>query len=386
MREIKGYLYKKKYLGGKTRFLKPDSDILANWWVDYQVNGKRMHLNLRTTDVLVAKERWADKKALLTTVSDEQKFLRRQVEDGENAKRKLLQLSGGGHMILVADVYDKYFAGKRRPAGTKERTLKGYECQFNRFKKWAPQTIKHMRDLSPDLCSIYISDLEGSGMNANTVNKHIGALSLIWKTVDHTWPNPWQGLHSTNTHKVLHYRRLTLKECRTLYEKASGEFRLLILLGFTTGQRLGDLVCLKWDQVDMDARTLTVTPAKTDRRKAATVVIPMAKQLEEELLKIPNSGKFVMPAIGGRYAMNAPRISKFITKLMEDNKIMDNVDGKAAFHSLRHTFSSMLTDSGASLQIQATLTTHSLPGVEGTYTHPDIKVLRKWVDKAIPRL
>jgi integrase len=242
-----------------------------------------------------------------------------------------------------------------------------------------------MRDLSPALCEKYVSDLENGGMNADTVNKHIDLLGLIWKTVDPTWRNPWTGLHSTRQHTAEHYRRLSLAECQTLYKAAEGDLRVLILLGFSTGQRLGDLATLKWSQVDMKEKIITLIPSKTDKRKAPEVQIPMTDQLYNTLEALPKD-VFVMPEVAIMYKTNGTGLSKRISALMDDNKVTDNKTGRAAFHSFRGTFASMIGDSGANLQIEAYLTSHALPGVTGIYSHPAREVLRKWVKKAIPKL
>lgn len=392
MKDIKGSFYKRKRLGGKNVYIPPRSDLPGTFWVDYMVNGKRTRHCLNTENFETAKERWEEhKKKELIRTNDQEKYLRKLIEEGERAKAQLYQLTYGGEVIMLKDAYDKYLSGKRRLPGTKERTLKGYKQQFVRFVNWAPGTLRTMRDVIPAFCERYVIDLESSGMNAETVNKHLGMLSLIWKTVDHTWPNPWAGLHSTKDHVQTHYRRLTMDEVKRLYNgitgkgvdlfKAVPDYRLLILLGYSTGQRIGDLASLKWSQVDMKARTLSVRPSKTDRRKPQTIIIPMTDQLRDAL-GAPGDG-YVLEHVGPLYSTSSANVSKKITYAMRELDIKDTHEGKAAFHSLRHTFASMLSNSGASLQIQAALTSHTIPGVTQTYTHADVEVMRKWIKKAI---
>lgn len=383
--DVKGYLYKRATVGNRQCRLDAESHIVGRYYVDYMINGKRHTECLDTSDHQTAKERWADRKAGLAAATDDERYLRRLIEDGENAKRKLMQITHGGELVKVSDAFEKYLASSRRPAGTKERTLKGYRQQFNRFLKWAPATIRTVRDMTPALAESYVTDLERIG-NAGTVNKHIGLLELLWKVVDHTWPNPWAGLHSTKTHQTTHYRRFTHKECRRIHKAADEEFKTLVLLGYSTGQRLGDLVCLKWGQVDMKKRIITLRPAKTDRRKAQDVTIPMTKQVENVLSGLDRGGDAVMPSLAMTYRTDATGISKRLAVIIDKAKVKDTPAGKASFHGFRHTFASLLAEAGANLQVQAALTSHTLPGVVGTYTHPDVKVLREWVEKAIPRL
>lgn len=384
--EVKGYIYKRKMVGGKQGRIDAESDIPGRFYVDYMMNGRRYSKCLDTSDGQTAKERWADIRAGLTTATDEDRYLRRLIEVGEAAQRKLQQIEHGGDSVKVSEAFDKYLASSRRPSGTKERTLKGYRQQFNRFAKWAPGTIKTIRDLSPALAERYVQDLEASGMSPDTTNKHIGFMELLFKTIDPTWRNPWTGLHSTRKHTQQHYRRFTHKECQRIYKKATGEYRTLVLLGYSTGQRLGDLATLEWSQVDTKKQVISLTPAKTDRRKDKTVVIPMTDQLHNVLTGLPFEPGPVMPVLSLIYKTDASKLSKALAGIIDQAKVSDTPSGVASFHGFRHTFASLLADSGASLQVQCALTSHTLPGVSGTYTHVDIKVLREWVEKAIKRL
>lgn len=405
-KEVTGYLYKRKMLGKKAIHLDIDDPLPAAIYVQYTINKRRKIKSLDTKDVAVARQRWADMKADFASVSDEARYLQRLIASKESDIRRLQQLQmGGDSLVLVKDAFEKFTHSKKRRKETKERTLKGYRQQFDRFMKWSPGTIRTMRDLTPALCERYIDDLEAVDkktgkpcMNADTVDKHISFLKYLWSAVDPAWPNPWIGLHSGKEHSVRHFRRLTLAECQTLYEKTPREYRLLFLLGFSTGQRLVDLATLQWSQVDCGHRVITITPTKTDRRTAKTVIIPMTKQVYDELSAIAGTGD-VLPEIAQRYRANSASVSKAIVKIMHDNDVLDGKHGKASFHSFRHTFASLLDEKGCPLQIRAYLTTHAfagqlgvkgasgvLPGVTGIYSHPDIKPIRQWLLRAIPKL
>lgn len=86
-------------------------------------------------------------------------------------------------------------------------------------------------------------------------------------------------------------------------------------------------------------------------------------------------------------------LTKALSAHFKTCEILDSDEGRASFHSLRHTFASMLDESGCPLQIRAYLTNHSLPGqkelmpgVTAVYSHPDVDPIRKWIDKVIPKL
>lgn len=384
--EVQGHLYKRKMLGGKQRYLPANSSVQAGFYVDYMINKKRHTKCLYTQDIHVARVRWNEFRNGLVVENDQSKYIQRLILEKEELIRRLQMEQHGGTNYRIDGAFDAFINSKRRRASTKDRTLEGYRHQFNRFTKWSPGTLRTLRDLTPAVAETYVHDMDNSGMNAETINKHVGFLELLWKTLDPTWPNPWKGLHSTKIHIVQHYRRFTVSEASLLYAKAEGEYRGLVMLGYSTGQRLGDIACLKWENVNMEKKLITLIPAKTDRRKSKSVIIPMTAQLHAYLDGISHRAGHVLPSLASTYQSNPSRISRQVADYITKAKIGDNQDGAASFHSFRHTFASMLAEAGASLQVQAALTSHTLPGVVGTYTHPDTKTLREWIVKSIKPL
>ena len=89
---------------------------------------------------------------------------------------------------------------------------------------------------------------------------------------------------------------------------ATGELRVLFAVGAYTGLRLGDCATLRWDAVDMAARTLTVTPRKTARRRMALpVTIPLHPSLHAVLGETPQGMRHgaVMPQTASDYVRDS---------------------------------------------------------------------------------
>lgn len=70
-------------------------------------------------------------------------------------------------------------------------------------------------------------------------------------------------------------RAFTLPELKKLLGVARGEWRGLILFGVYSGQRLSDIVRLRWSNVDLETDTLALTTQKTRRRQ----ILPIARPL-----------------------------------------------------------------------------------------------------------
>ncbi|MEI6168189.1 MAG: tyrosine-type recombinase/integrase [bacterium] len=396
MKEIKGTLFKRATVNGKTSQLKPDSDQEGNFYVAYVVHGKRTVKNLKTTDYLIAKSRWAEEKVNLLPRNDtkesEEEWLRKQAEIGDRAKALLHHTAQSASDIPLAEAFERYLANHSRPSGTKEVTLADYRGYFNRFLKWAPQSLKYTRDLTREICDQYVSDLEKGDIrygklrpkDASTVNKHLVVLRIIWHTLHPDSISPWAGKHSLKKPKGGRYRALSCKECKAIHKILPGEHRTLFMLAYSTGQRVSDLAPLSWDEIDMKKRIIHVIPKKTDARNQPEVDMPMTDQVYAELLKIgPQKTGWVLQGIGAQWQYNPPNISQVITRYIKKAKIPDTNKGHPSLHSCRKTFASMLTEAGAPQQVISYLTSHTLGGVNDDYNEPFMKTLRRWVTTAI---
>ena len=73
----------------------------------------------------------------------------------------------------------------------------------------------------------------------------------------------------------------SLEQLRLVYSKAPDDFwQYMILAGFYTGQRMGDLVNLKWASVDLGEGILRLTTKKTGRHMQIPIAKPLRAILE----------------------------------------------------------------------------------------------------------
>lgn len=81
---------------------------------------------------------------------------------------------------------------------------------------------------------------------------------------------------------VVQRRAYTLMEVQTIYRKAPNDFwRYMILGGFFTGLRMGDLICLTWANIDRTANMLRLTDAKTGKHLKIPIASNLRKLLDE---------------------------------------------------------------------------------------------------------
>ena len=88
-------------------------------------------------------------------------------------------------------------------------------------------------------------------------------------------------------------RPFTIQELKLVLTQASAEWKTTILVGFYTGLRLGDVIRLKWENLDLEAGHYSMRTKKTGRH----VINPIARPLLEHLLAVKKNspGPFVCP-------------------------------------------------------------------------------------------
>jgi integrase len=186
-------------------------------------------------------------------------------------------------------------------------------------------------------------------------------------------------------------RAFTLAELGKVLERCDevqGEWRGLILTGLYTGQRLGDVAGLTWQQVDLDKRCVSFVTSKTGKRLS----FYMAKPLTEYMESLPSSDQpdaYVFPKAAAMAEKHTGTIStKFydeilapagLVKVRPKAKAKTGGKGRDAkrqtselsFHSLRHTFTTWLKSAGASNALAQMIVGHDSEVVSRGYTHLD---------------
>jgi integrase len=181
--------------------------------------------------------------------------------------------------------------------------------------------------------------------------------------------------------------RLLLTEIQSQKSKWNPEWLTLLYLGYFTGMRLGDAAALTWDSIDFTKNTITYTPSKTKK----PIVLPMHPDLESHLSNIANdtSNKFLSPKLSTRTQSGRSGLSSEFIKIIKAAGI-DSVESEQksgrkfsakTFHSLRHTFTSVLANQGISPEIRMKLTGHSSKNVHQGYTHLEHQLLKTTISK-----
>lgn len=312
----------------------------------------------------------------------------------QSVDQQIAKIEEEAPALCILGAWTAYRDAPNRP-DSGERTLQGYDSQFGRFVEWMAAThpnIRELRQVTEEMAYQFAAEL-GRSQSPNTYNKYLVLLRRMWKVLAkpaRLTCNPWDGLDP----KLLatHSRReLTVDELTRVCAAVDGDLRMLFALGLYSGLRLGDAVQVKWSNVDLMRRVLTVIPSKTARRSNGKMLrIPMHRTLHAMLDLTPQGGRtgYVMPKLAELYQRDDTAVAKCIRAVFEGCGIVTRckVEGYSragvdvGFHSLRHSFVSLSANAGASLASVQAIVGHSNPAMTRHYLHADQNVVQAAVD------
>jgi integrase len=173
----------------------------------------------------------------------------------------------------------------------------------------------------------------------------------------------------------------------------------MILVGAFAGRRLGDIARLGVGNLDFERRALRFSPQKDRRsRQPRELEVPFHPDLEKYLLDLPLPDDLhapLFPSLSRLRVGGSTGLSSKFRRLMKRAEIVSTQVGEKAegkgrrfyglsFHSLRHTFISMLANKGVQQELRMKLAGHTTD-VHQRYSHHDLALLRQNVE-ALPTL
>lgn len=244
-----------------------------------------------------------------------------------------------------------------------------------------------------DVLVIQFRDEMAARLSAASVNTTLKIVRQMFKTAEQRFriENPARlvGGVKPRDHEAEQRRAFTLPEIgRILREVHGSEWEGIILAGIYTGQRLSDIVRLRWENVDLVRQELALTTRKTHRR----ILIPLTAALADYLTELPTGDDpkaFVFPAASSRMDKTAANQSgtlsnQFYEILVRAGLVTRRPHTKAdhgkgrggrrgpstiSFHSFRHTTTSLLKNAGVPQSVVMDIIGHESKAVSQVYTH-----------------
>ena len=153
-------------------------------------------------------------------------------------------------------------------------------------------------------------------------------------------------------------RILSKEEMRELLSASNDHTYQILCFGLNTGMRLGEILKLTWEQVDMTNKVIHVTFTKNDVDRD----VPINEFLGEVIKTINQKSEYLF--LNSDTGKPLTTIQKSFTSALKKAEI-----NSFRFHDLRHTFSSYLAIGGIDEVTRAELLGHSKRTMTMTYSH-----------------
>jgi integrase len=270
-----------------------------------------------------------------------------------------------------------------------------YKKQFLRETTWETYSTNaknHFNDLDPlkitRITTVtiekFIGNRQKQGMNINTLRKIIVGLNQIMAyAVRH------RIISFNPVHDAERPRRkgkegeeksiviLKPKQIRTLLDSVKDQkYKTLFLTAIMTGARQGEVLGLKWSDVDFQKkqvcinRTFNMGRFFTPKTKGSIRRIDLAPIVVKDLLawKLKSGGRkddLVFPSESGGPMNSCNMVSRHFRPALKKAEIE-----RIRFHDLRHTYASLLIHQGENIKYIQTQLGHSSPSVTlNVYAH-----------------
>ena len=357
----------------------------------YAPDGRRLFRSTKETD---RKKAW---KIALAWEEASEKARRKELTAAQ-ARKVLAELvaASSGEELTFHSVEDWLTGWLSNKAGSASaRTMDRYRQIVRDFlEHLGPKARASIAAVSPADLTSFRNHLHREGRSAATCNTVVKGIlnspfQLAYK-LGYIAANPVSAVEPLRKRDEDRAERepFTALEVSRLLENAQGDWYGAILLGATSGLRLGDVMYLRWESVDLENRLLHVATKKTGKR----VVLPIHGDLEIWLSQRPRGiGKApVFPSLACQPLNGGSGLSAQFRAIVARAGIVGRVvtrQGKGrstnskTFHGLRHSFISQLANAGVAPEIRQKLAGHASASAHEIYTHHEIETLRAAVAK-----
>lgn len=304
------------------------------WWIDYYYRGKRIRepvSEVRTEAIAALKARQGEIVA---------------------GKFRLEEKNDDISLEDFAIKYTEHMLATRRWGKAEISRMKLLVAHFGPYL---------LSELSTYLVESYKAERRQEVSGA-CVNRELGMLkSMLNKAIK------WGFLRAENPVRGVKYypeypkeRILQDDEAERLIASCGDSLRPVVVTALNTGMRRGELLDLRWENVDFENRFIRVARSKNNRQRK----VPMNSVLCEELLKLRRNGsEYVFTQLGSERPLRCVRSA------FERACRKAGISG-LRFHDLRHTFATNLVLGGVDLVTVKEILGHSDIAMTVRYSHP----------------
>ncbi len=299
-------------------------------------------------------------------------------------------------MSIVDDFY-VWLEAERRYSPL---TVRNYRRDVSAFIAWlgfAPEVFDPAVVTREDVCDWATYLFERRKLKASSVNRSIASLRTLWRWMlsrKHVDRDIMKGMRGYKMPKRLPVfvpeTRMDDVVAELREDIASEDFErvrdaLMVLLIYTGGLRLSELVSANCDDLAADFSSLRVM-GKGRKERVQPIVGSLKGVLKKYFGLISSQNICTTQKKALILSKKGERINRRTVERIVERKLkMVGVEGKASPHVLRHTFATQLLNDGADLREIQELLGHGSLRATQVYTHNDFERLKDVYHSCHPR-
>lgn len=274
-----------------------------------------------------------------------------------------------------------------------EHTIIAYQNDLEQFGQFLISQFDgpSLGTVSATFIRSWLAEQKEDKISSRTINRKISSLKSFFKyclKIDAIKQSPMGSIVSPRTSKRLPvYVEKKDMEQMFAYLPFSDDWkgrteRLVLLLFYSTGMRLSELIHLKQSQIDPANGQLKVLGKGNKER-----ILPIAPALMEQLVAYMNDRPSEWAAVPQFFISEKgmPLQPRFVYGFVNARlKEITTIEKKSP-HVLRHSFATHLMNNGADINAVKELLGHSSLAATQVYTHNSIEQLKAVYKKAHPK-
>jgi integrase len=295
----------------------------------------------------------------------------------------------------VKDFGDRWL--KQKKAEVKPSTFIFYEGAYRRFIEFLGKRAEAaLFEITREDILRWRED-QAEKVGSSTVNHRLKFTRMLFAAAKREGliaDNPADSVPGLKRDTKSTRRPFTMDEVKAILKMADAEWRSMILFGLYTGQRLGDIAQMTWEQIDREAGEIRLQTGKTERLQKIPIPPPLLKHIKS--LPKPAHGQIPLHERAEETVSTQGKVGSLsiqFHKIMSDagivpkkthrkseeesEKTSKRTVAKVSFHSLRHTTTSLLKNAGVSPAIAEEFVGHYSAEMNRVYTHIELGAMRK---------
>jgi site-specific recombinase XerD len=218
-------------------------------------------------------------------------------------------------------------------------------------------------DISSEDVTQFLATMEKNGeYSVSAMNLAISAIKFLFRNV--LKDDKINEHHRPRQDERLPIVLSTDEIKRILSMEKNPKHRLLLMLAYSSGLRVSEVVALKKEHIDFSRKVIYIRQGKR-RKDRSTILSEKAAQFIEEYINFFNIGVWLFPG----QKSNRPLTIRSAQHIFDKSLRRAQIFKKISIHGLRHSFATHLLESGTDIRYIQSLLGHANIRTTERYTH-----------------